>query len=297
MDKFPVERFNIERMIVEDADAIIAECPQDREDLINYYHAHASKITVVPCGFNPNEFYKIDKKIARAKLGLDQNEIILLQLGRMVPRKGVETVIRSLNKINASIKNIRLLIVGGESDEPDETITPEIGRLKKIAEEENVAHCITFTGRKNRSVLKYFYAAADVFVTTPWYEPFGITPLEAMACGTPVIGSNVGGIKYSVKDGETGFLVPAKDAFALAQKIESLVTNNALLFAMKRNAVKRVNRYFTWATVADCVYNLYEQLTSKQTKHTGKLILLPELNLRGVENILQETFLPRLKTQ
>jgi len=297
MDKFPVERFDIEKMIVKDADAIIAECPQDRLDLINYYNAERSKITIVPCGFNPREFYQIDKKIARTKLGLDHDEIILLQLGRMVPRKGVETVIRSISKINTSIKNIRLLVVGGESDEPDEVITPEIGRLKKIAAEENVSAQVTFTGRRNRNVLRYFYAASDMFITTPWYEPFGITPLEAMACGTPVIGSNVGGIKYSVKDGETGFLIPPKDPFALAEKIENLVMNQALLNTMKRNAVKRVNKYFTWASVADSVNCLYEQLMSKQTKHTGKIILLPELNLRGVENILQDTFLPRLKTQ
>jgi len=297
MDKFPVERFDIEKMIVKDADAIIAECPQDRLDLINYYNAERSKITIVPCGFNPREFYQIDQKIARTKLGLDHDEIILLQLGRMVPRKGVETVIRSISKINTSIKNIRLLVVGGESDEPDEVITPEIGRLKKIAAEENVSAQVTFTGRRNRNVLRYFYAASDMFITTPWYEPFGITPLEAMACGTPVIGSNVGGIKYSVKDGETGFLIPPKDPFALAEKIENLVMNQALLNTMKRNAVKRVNKYFTWASVADSVNCLYEQLMSKQTKHTGKIILLPELNLRGVENILQDTFLPRLKTQ
>jgi glycosyltransferase involved in cell wall biosynthesis len=297
MDKFPVERFDIERMIVKDADAIIAECPQDRADLINYYDADAAKITIVPCGFNPKEFYHIDKKIARAKLELNQNEIILLQLGRMVPRKGVETVIRSVSKINHRIKNVRLVIVGGESDEPDETITPEIGRLKKIAEEENISHHVTFTGRRRRNMLKYFYAAADVFITTPWYEPFGITPLEAMACGTPVIGANVGGIKYSVKDGETGFLVPPKNPVALAQKIETLVMNDALFTAMKRNAVKRVNKYFTWATVANSVHTLYEQMAAKQKKHAGKIILLPELSLRGVENILQETFLPRLKTQ
>jgi glycosyltransferase involved in cell wall biosynthesis len=297
MDKFPVERFDIERMIVKDADAIIAECPQDRSDLINYYHADAAKITIVPCGFNPKEFYKIDKNIARTKLGLSCNEIILLQLGRMVPRKGVDTVIRSLNKINNKTKNIRLVIVGGESDEPDETITPEIGRLKNIAAEENVLQQVAFTGRRRRNMLKYFYAAADVFITTPWYEPFGITPLEAMACGTPVIGSNVGGIKYSVKDGETGFLVPPKNPGALAQKIEMLVTNDALLATMKRNAVKRVNKYFTWASVANSVHCLYEQMVAKQKKHASKIILLPELSLRGVENILQETFLPRLKTQ
>jgi glycosyltransferase involved in cell wall biosynthesis len=297
MDKFPVERFDIERMIVKDADAIIAECPQDRSDLINYYHADAAKITIVPCGFNPKEFYQIDKNIARTKLGLSCNEIILLQLGRMVPRKGVDTVIRSLNKINNKTKNIRLVIVGGESDEPDETITPEIGRLKNIAAEENVLQQVAFTGRRRRNMLKYFYAAADVFITTPWYEPFGITPLEAMACGTPVIGTNVGGIKYSVKDGETGFLVPPKNPGALAQKIEMLVTNDALLATMKRNAVKRVNKYFTWASVANSVHCLYEQMVAKQKKHASKIILLPELSLRGVENILQETFLPRLKTQ
>ncbi len=295
MDKFPAKRFDIENMIVKDADSIIAECPQDKEDLINYYNADESKITIAPCGFNPNEFHLIDKKIARTKLGLHHNEIILLQLGRMVPRKGVETVIRSISKINHTIKNIRLVIVGGESDEPDETITPEIGRLKRIAEEENVTAHITFTGRRKRDVLKYFYAAADVFITTPWYEPFGITPLEAMACGTPVIGSNVGGIKYSVEDGKTGFLVPAKDPHALAKKIEHLVLNDALLETMKRNAVKRVHKYFTWATVANTVHNLYEKMIVKQTKPVSKLIALPEFSLKkNVENILHESFLPRL---
>ena len=81
---------------------------------------------------------------------------------------------------------------------------------------------MTFTGRRPRESLKLYYSAADVFVTTPWYEPFGITPLEAMACGTPVIGSSVGGIKYSVADGETGYLVPPRDPYALADKLGSL---------------------------------------------------------------------------
>jgi glycosyltransferase involved in cell wall biosynthesis len=189
------------------------------------------------------------------------------------------------------------VIVGGESDEPDESITPEIGRLKKIAAEENVSAQVTFTGRRRRNMLKYFYAASDIFISTPWYEPFGITPLESMACGTPVIGANVGGIKYSVQDGKTGFLVPPKNAVALAKKIECLALNDALLAAMKRNAVKHVHKYFTWATVANSVHCLYEQLAGKQTKPANKLVLLPEFSLRDVENILQETFLPRLNTQ
>jgi len=129
-----------------------------------------------------------------------------------------------------------------------------------------VATQVTFTGRRSRNVLRYYYAAADVFITMPWYEPFGITPLEAMACGTPVIGANVGGIKYSVKHGETGFLVPAKDSFALAKKIETLIANQALLTSMKRNAIKRVNKYFTWATVSESIHILYQQLIAKEIK-------------------------------
>lgn len=295
MDKFPAERFDIERMIVKDADIVIAECPQDKEDLINYYRTDPSKICIAPCGFNPDEFYVIDKKIARAKLNLNKDEVILLQLGRMVPRKGVETVIRSLSKLE-KIKNIRLLIVGGESDEPDENITPEIGRLKKIAAEENVTAHVTFTGRRNRKMLKYFYAAADLFITTPWYEPFGITPLEAMACGTPVIGANVGGIKFSVEDGKTGLLVPPQNPELLAQKISYLLSNKILLEEMKRNAVKRVHKYFTWATVANSVHVLYQQLY-KPAKPVNKVALFPEFNLKDVETMIEKSFIPRLKAQ
>lgn len=298
-DKFPIERFDIERMIVNDADQLIAECPQDKEDLIHYYHADPNKITIIPCGFNPKEFHLIDKTLARKELKLDKNETILLQLGRMVPRKGVDNVIRSLSKMKGSLSNVRLLIVGGESDVPDEKLTPEIGRLKAIAEEENVAGHVTFTGRKGRNILKYFYAAADIFITTPWYEPFGITPLEAMACGTPVIGSNVGGIKYSVDDGKTGFLVPPHDPLALAQKTEQLILDTSLLSAMRKNAVKHVNKFFTWKSIAHSVSRLYEKIAydnKKQPQHS-KLISLTDFSKKSMESILQESFLPRLNSQ
>lgn len=299
MDKFPVERFDIERMIIHDADRIIAECPQDKEDMISFYHADPKKIDIVPCGFNPKEFYVIDKKTARQKLNLSPDENILLQLGRMVPRKGVDNVIRSLSKLNGCLKNTRLVVVGGESDEPDEVLTPEIGRLKQIAIEEGVEQHVIFTGRKNRHVLKYYYAAADIFITTPWYEPFGITPLEAMACGTPVIGADVGGIKFSVHHEKTGFLVPPKNPSALAEKIEHLIRNRQLLALMKKNAIEHVHKYFTWKTVAETIHNIYQGIkpaTQKQCAQS-KLITLPEFSLKQVENMLQGSFLPKLNTQ
>jgi D-inositol-3-phosphate glycosyltransferase len=137
-DKFPTERVSIEKYIVHDADGLIAECPQDQEDLINYYDADKSKIKIVPCGFNPEEFYPMDKYHARAILQLDPQEKILLQLGRMVPRKGVDNVIRAMGKLGDTVNRIRLIIVGGDSDSPDPTLTPELLRLEKIAEEDNV---------------------------------------------------------------------------------------------------------------------------------------------------------------
>ena len=119
-------------------------------------------------------------------------------------------------------------MVGGESREPDPATTPEIGRLQAIARAEGVADAVTFVGSRGRAEIRDYYSAADVFVSTPWYEPFGITPLEAMACGTPVIGSAVGGIKMTVLHGETGFLVPPDDPEALAARLGDVLRDPAL---------------------------------------------------------------------
>jgi phosphoheptose isomerase len=259
-DKFPAERIDIEKQIVREADFIIAECPQDREDLIKYYDAPADRITLIPCGFNPNEFYPLDKLLARLVLNLDQSEFIILQLGRLVPRKGVDNVIRAIGKIKRTAASVRLVVVGGESDRFDAENNPEIARLRSIAEAEGVSEMVTFAGRKNRDVLKYYYASADLFVTTPWYEPFGITPLEAMACGTPVIGSNVGGIKYSVEDGRTGFLVPPNDPDALALKVFELMNDQVLLKKIKKHAITRVNTLFTWQKISETLAGLYDRI-------------------------------------
>ncbi|MGZ3386024.1 MAG: glycosyltransferase [Isosphaeraceae bacterium] len=262
-DSFPEERLAIEDRIVAEADRIIAECPQDEEDLIRHYDADPEKITIVPCGFDPGEFWPVEKAAARVALGLDPDERLILQLGRMVPRKGVETVIRGLGRLRAQHGiSARLLIVGGESDDADAQITPEIGRLRKIASAEGLDQEVNFVGRRGRDQLRYYYSAADLFVTTPWYEPFGITPVEAMACGTPVVGSNVGGIKFTVRDGENGYLVPPNDPEALAERIAHLYQNPKLLSVLSRQAVRRANDLFTWQRVTGAVADLYEEVLS-----------------------------------
>lgn len=270
-DKFPPERISIEEEAVREADRILAECPQDKEDLIEYYKASPSKITIVPCGFNPQEFYPISKMLCRTILNLKEDERILLQLGRMVPRKGVDNVIRALGKLEKTegVRH-RLLIVGGESNCEDPLLHPEIIRLQNIAREEGVLDAVTFAGPKDRPMLKYYYGASDIFITTPWYEPFGITPLEAMACGTPVIGANVGGIKYSIADGKTGFLVPPNDPAALADKINVMLADTILLHKMKANALKRVNALFTWAKVSEEVEDVYKKILEASVQSADK---------------------------
>jgi phosphoheptose isomerase/glycosyltransferase involved in cell wall biosynthesis len=260
-DAFPDARFAIEDRIVAEADHIVAECPQEEEDLIRYYNADPARTTIVPGGFDPAEFWPIAKPLARVTLGLPPHEPIVLQLGRLVPRKGVDTAIRGLARLRDEHGiAARLLIVGGDANDPDARVTPEIGRLQAVAREESVEDAVVFVGRRGRDVLKHYYSAADVFVTTPWYEPFGITPLEAMACGTPVIGANVGGIKFTVRDGETGYLVPPDDAAAVGERIAHLYRHPRLLTVFGRQAIRRANDLFTWRHVAGGVAAIYEDV-------------------------------------
>ncbi|MBW4469921.1 MAG: glycosyltransferase [Stenomitos rutilans HA7619-LM2] len=260
-DEFPDERFAIEDRIAAEADAIIAECPQDEDDLCRLYQADPNKIVIIPCGFNPMEFEPLSKPLARVALGLPADERVILQLGRMVPRKGIDTVIRSLAYLIQEHQTpAQLIIVGGDANDFDSRITTEVTRLKTIAVETGVADRVTFVGRQGREVLKYYYSAADVFITTPWYEPFGITPIEAMACGTPVIGANVGGIKFTVRDGETGYLVPPNEPTAIAERLAYLYQQPQLLATFRQQAIKRANELFTWQTVATAMASLYERV-------------------------------------
>lgn len=266
-DGFPPERIAIETAIVNEADAIIAECPQDRDDLLRLYRAPANRIVEVPCGFDGRELGPTDRRAARAKLarlGVAPDEFVVLQLGRLVPRKGIDNVIRAIGVLaREHALRARLLVVGGESDEPDETCTPEIARLRTVAREAGVAERVVFAGRRDRAAIRELYAGADVFVTTPWYEPFGITPIEAMACATPVIGAAVGGIKHTVIDGVTGYLVPPRDPAQLAERLAHLRANPALARAMGRAGMRRARAQFTWERVADALAAVYAQVAAR----------------------------------
>ncbi len=260
-DGFPDERFEIEERVMDGADRVIAECPQDEQDLLTLYEADPRRISVIPCGVDTAAFRPVSRRRARAMLGLGQSEHVVLQLGRLVPRKGIDNVIRGVARLR-ELHGVRatLVIVGGDSDDPDPVRTPEMARLLDVAEREGAASQVRFVGRRGRDALRYYYSAADVFATTPWYEPFGLTPLEAMACGTPVIGSDVGGIRYTVRDGETGHLVPPEDPEALAERLARVLKDPRHRDALAREGLRRARTLFSWPGVACSVEELYENV-------------------------------------
>lgn len=257
-DNFPTERNLIEKLVMEKASAIIAECPQDKVDMVSLYKVEAGKVFVIPGGVNTKDFYPVPKVEARSRIGVNSNDRLVLHVSRLVPRKGIETVIRGFSDLiyQHGIK-AQLLIVGGNSSSPEMSKTPEIIRLQSLAKEYNVANRVKFLGSRQRHELKYFYSAADAFVTTPWYEPFGLTTLEAMACGTPVIGSSVGGLKHTIQDGKSGFLVHPKDWEAVGDKLATLLTNEPLHQHMSQNCIEQVNQRFTWPLVCKEITSLY----------------------------------------
>jgi len=262
-DGFPAERIAIEKELMQDADRIIAECPQDRLDMERHYGASRRNIDIVPCGFDPHELRPMREQ-ARLQLGLDPNEFVVLQLGRMVPRKGVDNVIESLAVLRDRHDiRARLLVVGGDAPNRPLQNCPELARLMALSAARNLQSQVDFIGQKARDELSLYYSAANVFVTTPWYEPFGITPLEAMACATPVIGSAVGGIKTTVLEGSTGYLVPPKNPQALAERLALLHDDPGHARALGEAGCRHVHQFYTWKSVAERIAAIYEKLAGR----------------------------------
>lgn len=262
-DTSPDERVLIEYEVMDAADAIIAQCPAEKEELQQLYGVDERKIHIVPSAVDADLFKPVPKRLARRALGLDIDSKILLYVGRLLPRKGIDTIVRALAVLAERLTSPpRLLIVGGDAD----CVTPqnhdEARRLSQIAADLGVDHLIVFIGRRRHNILRYYYSAADICVSVPWYEPFGLVPLEAMACGTPIVVAKVGGMQFTVQDGRTGFHVPPKDPQALASKLLLLLSDDALRKTMGKLAREHVRRFFTWQQVARRTAAIYYRLLS-----------------------------------
>lgn len=261
-DGFPEERADIERQLMAEAERVIAECPQDVADMTGLYGVNRAKLVEVPCGFDAEELGPVDRSAARERLGIPPNATVVLQLGRMVPRKGVDDAIRGFARAVRHVDGSSLLlVVGGSVSGTSVTTSGEGARLLGVAREEGVEDRVRFLGSRSRSELRYLYSAADVFVSVPWYEPFGITPVEAMACGVPVVGSRVGGVKYTVADGVTGLLVEPRRPNAVAAALVRLLRDGRMRERMGRAGMARANAMFSWQRVTAALEAVYRDAT------------------------------------
>lgn len=263
-DRFPEARLEAEERIAREAERVIAECPQDAADLVALYEADPDRLVQIPCGFDPEEMGPLDKRLARELLGINPQTQVVLQLGRMVPRKGVDDAIRGFARATRGRDDALMIIVGGEVADDSVVETEEGARLMSVAREEGAHTRVRFVGSKSRDSLRYFYSASDVFISVPWYEPFGITPVEAMACGVPVIGSAVGGVKYTVEDGVTGVLVPPRQPDAVAVALGRLLAEDRVRDRMGRAGRDRVNASFTWEHVTRALDRIYAKSARPQ---------------------------------
>jgi len=257
---------DVDHQIMKRADAVIVGCPQDKADLILQHHASSKKTFVVPSGFNPNQFFPIDKAEARRMLNFNTTEKILLQVGSLRLNSGVDNVIKSMALLEAGKQNLRLIVLGSVEDEKDLLNNKELGRLKQLAEDLGLSKQVSFDEGVEFKNLQTYYAAADLLVNTPPFEGLGSTVLEAMACGTLVIGSEVGAIKFAVVDGKTGFVIPPKAPGLLADRIGLVLKNDALLDQLSRNSVRHANSSFTWGNIAEQVIDLYEYVLFAKTE-------------------------------
>jgi D-inositol-3-phosphate glycosyltransferase len=263
-DSSPPERCAVERAVLKASDSIIAQCPAEVDDLASLYGADETKVRVVPSGVDLSRFYPLERAEARRRLGLSRQERIIVYVGRLLPRKDVANLIEALaiyrDQAGAGLGQTHLIVVGGETDGPCLDQEPEMRRLIQLANSCDVSSHVSFVGRKPSDQLCWYYSAADVFVTTPWYEPYGLTPLEAMACGIPVICSAVGGITFTVDDGVTGFLVPPRRPELLAKRLARVLADDELRHELGRNARRRVVDNFGWSTVARRTADVYAEV-------------------------------------
>jgi glycosyltransferase involved in cell wall biosynthesis/phosphoheptose isomerase len=271
-DTSPPERLGIERDIVRRVDEIVATCTDEVFELVRM-GASRHKLTVVPCGVDLTLF---GPDGPRERRGGARHR--LLCVGRLVERKGIGNVIEALAELPAT----ELVVAGGPAARLLDA-DPEVRRLREVAQRCGVADRVHLRGRVEHGDLPALLRSADAVVCAPWYEPFGIVPVEAMACGVPVVASAVGGMIDTVVDGVTGVHVAPRDPERLAAALRGLLDDPQRRAKYGRAGVRRARRLYDWGRVATATLDVYARnvrrragaapfrLTGSATRHLGAL--------------------------
>jgi D-inositol-3-phosphate glycosyltransferase len=254
-------RVETERRLMRLADSLVAANPSERAQMVWFYGAPDASICTVPLGVDLSLFQPLPRAAARAELGLGPEPLILF-VGRLEALKGIDTLLAALARLladwPAGRPRPRLLIVGGQV-RPGERPSGELARLLALREELRLGDQVCFAGAQPQERLPLFYAAAEVVAMPSLYESFGLVAIEAMACGTPVVASRVGGLAYTVQHERSGLLVPERDPAALAAALGRVLGDPALRERLGAQAAE-VARRFSWPAVADLVEQIYANL-------------------------------------
>ena len=251
-------RLEVEKACLETDERIVATSPQEEDDMRSLVSTKGN-VEIIPCGTDTDHYGAISRQEAREKLGIDPDVRMAFYIGRFDPRKGIETLVRAMGKSQLRETEKLKLVIGGGS-RPGESDGIERNRIEDIVKELGMEDFTTLPGRLDDEELAWHYAAADACVVPSHYEPFGLVAIEAMASGTPVIASDVGGLQFTVVSQETGILAPPKDVDAFASAIDSILGNQDLRDQFGANARKRVEEKFSWSGVASQLSELYTRM-------------------------------------
>jgi D-inositol-3-phosphate glycosyltransferase len=260
------QRLTCEGAIMREADALIAATPLDKNHMRWAYGAPPDKIEIVPPGVDLTRFRPIPPAEAKQFLEIPVHHKLILFVGRMQPLKGTETLLRALALVRRQepglVKDVCLSIIGGDPAQDSELELREFERLQALRSDLGIDEMVTFLGAKDQDTLVYYYSAAEMVVMPSHYESFGMVAIEAMACGTPVIASDVGGLSFSIEDGFNGYLVPGQDYKAMADKVRLLLKYPDLGDQLGEQARTWVQRY-SWVNIADEILDVFERTMAR----------------------------------
>ena len=249
----PDLRIATEKKLTRTCQRILAPTEREKDNLTTYYNAPAEKIGIAPCGVNLDLFRPMDRAVARQRLGFDDNESIVLYVGRFDPIKGIDRLLEAVTHLRGH-RRLRLVIAGG--DGPN---TREYQNLQRMTRKLGIQNTVTFVGRIQQEHLPPYYSAADVLVVPSYYESFGLVGLESLACGTPVVATEVGAMRSILRDGETGQIVTPANPRSLAKAIEPFI-NGSGLKKLSADLIRASVLKFGWSNVAAAVIDEYDTL-------------------------------------
>lgn len=243
-DTSPAQRLRLEAWLGQQADQVIAQCREEARELA-LMGVPSERVEIIPSGVDVDRFRPAGPYEPRT-----DGRARILAAGRLVPRKGFDDLIRAI----ALIDGTELVVLGGAASDAND---PELRRLRDLAARLGVADRVLLPGAVAPPVMPRWYRSADVVACAPWYEPFGLTPLEAMACGVPVVTYAVGGLQETVVDGRTGLHVPPGDIAALVAALRKVCADPELRDRLSRAASHRARTYYTWDLTASRLAEVY----------------------------------------